>query len=120
MCAVQDGNAESSAGSNDALCTQTPGSAHSATSQPVSSSFKGPPPASTAAPDGLHCSASSCDGEPCAKPQSGRKLKALASWRSADEEDDVSSVGSLKRQVSVPLARSLHVIWIISNDSSNA
>ncbi len=31
-------------------------------------------------------------------------LKAMASWHS-DEGDDVSSVGSLKRQVSAPLAR---------------
>ena len=37
VCALQEGKAESSPGSNDALCLQTPGSAHSTTSQPVSS-----------------------------------------------------------------------------------
>lgn len=114
MCAVQEGNAESSAGSNDALCTQTPGSGHSATSQPVTSNFQGlalAGAAGTAAPEGLHCSASSCNGKPCAKPESSKKLEAVASSRSADEEEDVSSIGSLKRQVSALLARRSYMVW---------
>lgn len=106
-CALQDGDAESSAGSNDALCLQTPGSAHSATSQPVSSNARGlalTGGTGTAAPVDLHCSASSCCGEPCGKPESGRTLKARAAsaagWFSADGNDESSSsAGSLKGEV---------------------
>ncbi len=99
---VQLEKAESSAGSTDALHIQSPGSALSATSPPGSDPCSVSAAGVAAATD-IHCSASSCCSEPSAAPEVARKPRqgptSAASVRSADEDDDVSSIGSLKCMV---------------------